>query len=131
MGLSLKEDAPMVAKSVDDVVEWVVVTGEQRGEKRAFATKLTELAESFVLIAIGDSLDRAVEHDPTFWEVVEEIRVFARMTPQGKATVIRQLQDQGKHVLMCGDGGNDVGALKQADVGLALLAGYGNTNTTA
>ena len=54
------------------------------------------------------------------------------MSPQGKAHVCRSLQQahKGPCVLMCGDGGNDVGALKQADVGLALLAGYGDANTT-
>lgn len=63
---------------------------------------------------------------------VDAIRVFARCSPHGKAKVIRALQrnDPENHVLMCGDGGNDVGALKQADVGLALLSGYGNANTT-
>jgi len=61
------------------------------------------------------------------------VAVFARCSPQGKAKIIRSLQRndrENNHVLMCGDGGNDVGALKQADVGLALLSGYGNANTT-
>ncbi|CAE7789208.1 SPF1 [Symbiodinium sp. CCMP2592] len=67
--------------------------------------------------------------EPALWAKIDEIRVFARMTPQGKAKIIEELQKQSRHVLMCGDGGNDVGALKQADAGLALLAGYGNVNT--
>jgi len=111
--------------------EWVVATGERRGEKLPLSSGVADLATKFALMATGDALDAAVEADAAFWASVDEIRVFARMTPQGKATVIRELQKQGRHVLMCGDGGNDVGALKQADVGLALLAGYGNVNTTA
>lgn len=71
------------------------------------------------------------------WQVLEFVCVFSRMSPRGKARVIRSLQKslnrdgEKRFVLMCGDGGNDVGALKQADVGLALLSGYGSANTSA
>eukprot|EP01032_Pedospumella_encystans_P012911 gene12911-14901_t len=66
------------------------------------------------------------------WAQADAFKVFARMSPQGKANIIRAIQDNNKdsHVFMCGDGGNDVGALKQADIGLALLAGHANANTT-
>jgi manganese-transporting P-type ATPase len=66
------------------------------------------------------------------WKQCGNIRVFARMSPHGKASIIKNIQDSSEDncVLMCGDGGNDVGALKQADVGMALLAGHANANTT-
>eukprot|EP01038_Epipyxis_sp_PR26KG_P009128 gene9128-12312_t len=66
------------------------------------------------------------------WKHVGLFKVFARMSPQGKASIIRSIQEADKdaHVFMCGDGGNDVGALKQADVGLALLSGHANANTS-
>ena len=75
----------------------------------------------------------AADDEEAVWRAVAGgVHVFARMSPQGKARICRSLQalHDAPSVLMCGDGGNDVGALKQADVGLALLAGYGDANTT-
>lgn len=46
--------------------------------------------------------------------------VFARAKPNDKIKAISLYQKIGKKVSMCGDGANDCGALKQADIGLSL-----------
>jgi len=47
-------------------------------------------------------------------------RIFARMSPAGKVRAVRLHMDRGFIVGMCGDGGNDCGALRTAHVGIAL-----------
>ena len=51
---------------------------------------------------------------------IDKATVYARTKPNDKARIVTMYQNLGNIVAMCGDGANDCGALKQADVGLSL-----------
>lgn len=53
--------------------------------------------------------------------IIKNCKVYARMSPTQKATLVEELQvNSGEMIGMCGDGANDCNALKVADVGLSL-----------
>ena len=57
---------------------------------------------------------------PIHKKFISQITVFARTKPNDKAKIVMVYQQMGKKTSMCGDGANDCGALKQADIGLSL-----------
>jgi cation-transporting ATPase E len=61
--------------------------------------------------------------DAEIRRVAEETTVFGRITPQQKQRLVRVLRGRGRHVAMIGDGVNDVLALKQADLAIAMRSG--------
>jgi len=89
------------------------------------ADNMPLLAEKHELVTCEDALRLAQQEG--IWEHLGKITVYARMSPQGKADIVDKLK-KTNGILYIGDGGNDVGALKQADVGIALLSGFGNLN---
>ncbi|ETN69903.1 P-type ATPase protein [Necator americanus] len=98
-------------KAVDESVEYDVVPFNKRQELKKFF-----LDHEFCLT--GPAFSHLLENNHSFLrELIMHVRVFARMAPKQKERVINEYKSLGCVTLMCGDGTNDVGALKHSNVG--------------
>ncbi|KAJ0167144.1 Manganese-transporting ATPase 1 [Colletotrichum tanaceti] len=81
-----------------------------------------KIIESNDLCVTGYAL--AKFRDQVGWQqILRHTWVYARVSPKQKEDILVGLRDMGYYTLMAGDGTNDVGALKQAHIGIALLNG--------
>ena len=98
----LKDDSYSVVRSTDDIGKIIV------GEK---------------MFCVEGDPGRVVSAG-----LAERVAVWARATPKDKQTIVASLSEGGKFSLFCGDGTNDVAALKQASVGIALMCSSGSSS---
>ena len=74
-------------------------------------------------ICVTGAALKQFEAQPSWLELAKHTWVYARVSPAQKEFVLHTLRDLGYTTLMAGDGTNDVGALKAAHIGVALLDG--------
>jgi cation-transporting P-type ATPase I len=79
-------------------------------EELRFADRRVQLTGAQLLTMTDDDLDACLD----------DVQVFARVTPSQKARIVRALQRKGKVVAMVGDGANDAPAIRLAQVGIAV-----------
>ncbi|MGI6204676.1 MAG: heavy metal translocating P-type ATPase [Anaerovoracaceae bacterium] len=113
-----KGDTPLIIADEEKPVGVIAAADKIKESSRAAVDEFRELGIEVVMLT-GDNRRTA--------EAVRGSlgidRVVAEVLPQDKERVIQELQRQGKHVAMIGDGVNDAPALARADVGMAIGAG--------
>ncbi|HMJ11419.1 MAG TPA: HAD-IC family P-type ATPase [Polyangiaceae bacterium] len=97
-------------------VETVMITGDHPSTAEAIASELSLLGGKGVLTGaeLGAMSDDELDGR------IEQIAVFARVTPSQKVRVVRALQRAQRVVAMVGDGANDAPAIRLANVGIAI-----------
>ncbi|HKZ69895.1 MAG TPA: cation-translocating P-type ATPase, partial [Anaerolineales bacterium] len=97
-------------------IKVVMITGDHPLTAQAVARELNLLKTGRVVT--GAELEAMSEAD--FEREVENIEVYARVSPAHKLRVVTALQKNDHIVAMTGDGVNDAPALKKADIGIAM-----------
>ncbi|MCC6793201.1 MAG: HAD-IC family P-type ATPase [Thermomicrobiales bacterium] len=108
-------------------IEVKVISGDNPETVAALARQAGIGAE----VQAVSGIDLATLDDATLAELVAGANVFGRITPEQKERLVRALKARGHYVAMTGDGVNDVLALKQADLGIAMQSGSQATRAIA
>ncbi|MEG2199669.1 MAG: cation-translocating P-type ATPase, partial [Anaerovorax sp.] len=109
------KDAVAIFKGAE--ITTIMITGDHRDTAFAIAKELG-IADSENQCISGDELNTMSQEQLN--AAVPHLRVFARVSPENKVSIVKAFKSHGHIVSMTGDGVNDAPSLKTADIGVAM-----------
>lgn len=98
-------------------IKTVMITGDHKVTAEAIADEIN-LRPKDGLVLTGQELNRMSEDELS--EIIDQVYVFARVSPEHKLKIIHAFQKRGHIVAMTGDGVNDAPAIKASDIGISM-----------
>lgn len=98
-------------------IRTIMITGDHKNTAVAIAKELG-IANDISEAMSGSEID--TYSDEEFTKIVNNYRVFARVSPEHKVKIVKAFKSHGNIVSMTGDGVNDAPSLKAADIGVAM-----------
>src|SRR5690625_474677 len=112
-----KEVKQAIANCKKAGIQTVMITGDHIDTAQAIATEIELLPKHGEVIS-GTELNNLSTAE--LKERVDNIYVYARVTPEHKLKIVKALQEKGHVVAMTGDGVNDAPAIKASDIGISM-----------
>ncbi|GAA0445663.1 calcium-translocating P-type ATPase, SERCA-type [Lentibacillus halophilus] len=109
----------------DAGIKSVMITGDHEKTARAIASQLDLLPEDGMVLN-GQQLNNMSVSE--LQDIIDQVYVFARVTPEHKLKIVNAFQEKGHIVAMTGDGVNDAPAIKASDIGISM--GESGTDVT-
>lgn len=98
-------------------IRTIMITGDHKNTAVAIAKELG-IVEDISEAMSGSEIDSYSEDE--FTKLVNNFKVFARVSPEHKVKIVKAFKSYGNIVSMTGDGVNDAPSLKAADIGVAM-----------
>jgi Ca2+-transporting ATPase len=112
-----EETRTAVAEAHSAGIDVLMITGDHPLTALAIGQQLGIVTQNGRALT-GSQLQTLTEAD--FEQTVQEVKIFARVSPEDKLRIVQALRANGHVTAMTGDGVNDAPALKTADIGVSM-----------